>query len=139
MGFQPLVAMTEETLECSALTALAEQATAEILVPNKISALEADLSAQNCGTAITQRGRREIHCRWSFDYRAEAAIAFQDHVASRLRECLSAVDVAPEQGVNHPDTYDQQQFRADDLGASLSRKDKAAINATLIFLRVGGV
>ena len=72
-----------------------------------------------------------------FDYRAPEAEMMRRHLASGLKACLRATAVAAETGVNHPDSYDQQRFRAEGAELSLSLKDKAALDKSFVFLRVG--
>lgn len=131
----PLDALADETSRCADLKVLVEQASTKSVLLDAGASLAATLNAEHCGTALTQSGSRELHCRWSFAYRAAEAEATQDRLASDIRNCLNAAKVAPEQGVNHPDTYDQQLFRTEDAELSLSQKDKAALQRTFVFLR----
>ncbi|MEL7469154.1 MAG: hypothetical protein AAFN27_11915 [Pseudomonadota bacterium] len=108
------------------------QATVETI---DLTNLTIQFSAETCGTALTTGGGREIHCRWSFAYRDEAAIKLHDRIASDVETCLNATAVPQEDGVNHPDSYDQQRFHTGDADLSLSLKDKAAIHTTFVFLR----
>ena len=125
-----------ETDRCAALTALAAHATDGNVETQTLSDLTTRLDAEDCGTALTNTGAREIHCRWSFDYRSEQAIAMQDGLASDIARCLPAQPARPERGVNHPDTFEQRVFQAGNTRFSLSLKDKAALMRSYVFLRV---
>ncbi|MEM7213087.1 MAG: hypothetical protein AAF479_14550 [Pseudomonadota bacterium] len=134
LAFFPFGAAADESKECIALKQLSHQSM-EATAPDAVSDLSRALSAERCGTALTQSGGRELHCRWSFKYRATEAKATQVRLASSIQTCLNATKVAPEQGVNHPDTYDQQRFLIGKAELSLSLKDKAALQRTYVFLR----
>ena len=138
LGLIPHVVGADDTPRCAALTALVEQETTESVAPDEIADLAKRLNAETCGTALTQTGEHEIHCRWSFDYRADTAVRHHERLAARIRHCLDAIQVAPEQGVNHPDSFDQSFYRAGKISLSLSLKDKASLQKSFVFLRVGG-
>lgn len=74
-------------------------------------------------------------CRWTFAYRADAAVAAFEHLAEKLTRCLGP-PVDEDAPVNHPDSYRLVQFGAPDAVISLSLKDKASLQSTFVFLRV---
>ncbi|MEL6996777.1 MAG: hypothetical protein AAFP68_00830 [Pseudomonadota bacterium] len=135
LALMPHVSVADDRTSCTALTGLVNQAAVETI---DLTNLTKHLNAETCGTALTTGGGREIHCRWSFAYRDEAAISLHDRIASDVQTCLNATAVPREDGVNHPDSYDQQRFHAGDVDLSLSLKDKAALQRTFVFLRIGG-
>ena len=75
-------------------------------------------------------------CRWSFAYRSAAAQETFDRIADHLSECLGAPR-AEEAPVNHPDSYRLIQFETTDAVIFLSLKDKASLQRSFVFLRVG--
>lgn len=132
----PFAAHGDDSQRCAPLNALVEQAASSTDDPQTLSDLTGLMKAEQCGTAITETAAREIHCRWSFGFRSDESIGMQDRLASDIRNCLNASAISPEQGVNHPDTYDQQLHRAGDMALSVSLKDKAALQRSLVFLRI---
>ncbi len=75
-------------------------------------------------------------CQWRFEYRALEAHTLFEKIGAALEACLGpeATQDAP---VNHPDSYDLRVFSAKDGAVYLSIKDKAALDATFVFLRRG--
>ncbi len=132
----PFESHADDSQHCAPLNALVERAASATDDPQAISAMSDRLKAEQCGTALSETASREIHCRWSFDYRSDESIEMQDRMASDIRDCLGASTISPEQGVNHPDTYDQQLYRAGDMALSVSLKDKAAMQRSFVFLRI---
>jgi hypothetical protein len=82
-------------------------------------------------------GDQDVHCNWTFPYRApEAEIAFETVVAD-MTACLGPQAVmSKDQSVNHPDAYDLRMFRLDGQEFAVSLKDKGALQQTLVFIRV---
>jgi len=54
---------------------------------------------------------------------------------SALTACRPGAAQGGDQPVNHPDSYDLRQWRADQGVYAVSVKDKGASNRTLVFLR----
>lgn len=135
----PFATHADDSRRCTPLNTLVAQATSATEDPQTLSALSEQLKAEQCGTALNETAAREIHCRWSFDFRSDEAVEMQDRLASDIRDCLDASTISPEQGVNHPDTYDQQRFRTADTALSVSLKDKAALQQSFVFLRIGKI
>ena len=76
-------------------------------------------------------------CRWDFAYRDAAARSVFDAMSQRLGDCAGPDGiVTDDQPVNHPDTYDLRRFAFAGMDMALSLKDKAALDKSLIFLRV---
>lgn len=90
-----------------------------------------------CQNALMLGGGVQVHCGWTFDYRAiDAQTAFEQTIAA-VTSCLGpSARVTPDQDVNHPDFYDLQTFTTEDNTISVSLKDKGALQQTLVFVRV---
>lgn len=90
-----------------------------------------------CAIALQTNGQTSTYCYAIFDYRSEQANDAFKQLQSKLSSCFSPLKA---QGagdiVNHPDSFDQKQYCADQNDLSLSLKDKATLNQTLVFLRL---
>lgn len=79
------------------------------------------------------------YCAWAFPYRAEIAAETFDQLARDVGACFgSRATVHKDQGVNHPDSYDVHRFQTVQADVSVSIKDKVALDATYVFIRVQG-
>ncbi|MEM7669147.1 MAG: hypothetical protein AAF317_08340 [Pseudomonadota bacterium] len=96
-----------------------------------------DLSgATSCGSA-RERGGTAVYCYWEHPFRAETSQRQVDELDTGLRGCLGLpADGLADQSVNHPDTYDLRIYDREGIQISLSRKDKGALNRSLVFLRI---
>jgi len=75
----------------------------------------------------------DLVCTWAYGLRDAEAAALEEALGGMLSPCMEAVrDV----GVNHPDTSRITRFEAPGYAMSLSYKDKAALGATFVTLRV---
>ncbi|MEO1139103.1 MAG: hypothetical protein AAFW87_06570 [Pseudomonadota bacterium] len=74
-------------------------------------------------------------CQWRFDYRNASAAGLYDMFSQQLEKCLGP-QIITDKGVNHPDSYDLRQYQAKDGMIFVSIKDKAALQQTIVFLRV---
>lgn len=92
-----------------------------------------------CDIATSPDGIRIYHCRWDYTYREPAAVELMRTINIEIQKCLGVQSRKIEDGVNHPDTYEQRLFRLGDINISLSLKDKAALNQSFVFLRISGV
>ncbi|MEM8793247.1 MAG: hypothetical protein AAGE80_16620 [Pseudomonadota bacterium] len=93
--------------------------------------------AEACGVALQADGKAP-YCYWSFPLRAQEARSAFSRLESDLRTCLgSGLPYLPDQDVNHPDSYTAGSFQTNEAEIAISLKDKAALNQTLVFLRVG--
>lgn len=119
---------------CDSLRAVGGQggANVEIMLPD-----ERSTTPGKCQTSLTLSGAQDLHCRWTFAYRAEAAqVAFQD-IITDVSACLGPDAVqSTDQSVNHPDAYDLRLFALGDLTYAVSLKDKGALQQTLVFVRI---
>ena len=90
-----------------------------------------------CGQGRLMSGAVSAHCYWGFGYRSDAALQSFGTTLSQVAACLSVTEATRiERSVNHPDSYELHSF---DRGAGtlhVSLKDKAALQNTLIFLRM---
>ncbi len=86
----------------------------------------------SCRAVLELGGIRSLSCNWAFDYRADAARAAFDLLASEIAACAGD-PIATEAPVNHPDSYDLLSFAG---GISAALKDKAALQETHVILRV---
>jgi hypothetical protein len=93
--------------------------------------------AANCRMSLMLGGGTQVHCSWSFDYRAtEAQSAFKGTIAA-VKACLGPdIHSTLDQVVNHPDFYDLQTFTTDGSTVGVSLKDKSALRQTLVFVRI---
>lgn len=116
---------------CAHLTAFVGQLSADPVV------LSDPLpSAQQCGATRSAGGADALHCFWMHPYRAAEADAAFERLVRTIRTCFDdARAIADDLRVNHPDSYDLKQFRADGALISVSRKDKATLGKTYVFLR----
>lgn len=95
--------------------------------------------SEKCTMSRSETGANAYHCIWGFPYRDAAASAFFGAVDEDLRGCFAdSAEVANDQGVNHPDTYDQRRYGLDDVVVTVSLKDKSALRRTYVFLGVFG-
>ncbi|WP_135505534.1 hypothetical protein [Roseovarius aestuariivivens] len=75
-------------------------------------------------------------CMWRFGYRDQAAHDRFERLGALLELCLGR-ELALDDSVNHPDSYQLRRFQIDDATVFLSIKDKASLRQTLVFLRKG--
>lgn len=95
-----------------------------------------DLGADDCGLSQNSAGQRQFHCQWKFEYRSPGASETLNSLSGAAQSCFEHQAIAfRDQGVNHPDTYDQRQFILGDAVLTISLKDKAALQKTYVFLR----
>ena len=98
-------------------------------------AFPAPTSGGECQASQVSGGPLSSVCSWEFDYRADAAAALMDGFVGTLQSCFDVQEIAPDQQVNHPDSYDLHQLEVGETMVSVSLKDKAALTKTYIFLR----
>ena len=91
--------------------------------------------SSDCGAFLDETGAPAQFCQWKFDYRSDAAQAAFSASELALDGCFNKT--LPSGGdVNHPDSYDQIFYTAENKLISLSLKDKAQQQATYLFLRI---
>ena len=93
----------------------------------------------NCDIAITSDGTRIFHCRWDYSFRAPEAVKLMADINTDIERCLGVQSRKIEDGVNHPDTYEQRLYRLGDINISLSLKDKTALSQSFVSLQISGV
>ncbi len=80
---------------------------------------------------------KSFHCKWPYDYRDPNAEAEFVRFDQALSDCFGTdAKLTPDQGVNHPDSYQLSQFSVGSSRVSVSLKDKASLGKTYIFLRL---
>ena len=92
-----------------------------------------------CGQSMGVGGAMSTHCRWAFAYRDPRAAAAYRALVTDLAHCVGPEQVtadAEDKAVNHPDTYDLRLMAITGGTAGISFKDKAALQRTLVFLRI---
>lgn len=63
---------------------------------------------------------------------------FFDGLDTELSSCIGdGASRKSEKPVNHPDTFEQVEYRYGDVSVTLSLKDKNALRETYVFLGVG--
>lgn len=99
--------------------------------------LSRPLGADICQRVDVLGGPTQIHCRWSYDYRAPEALARHDELIADVEACFPATPRQPlEPGVNHPDAYLLTEFHGPPLRIYVSLKDKVGLGKTFVFLRM---
>lgn len=91
-----------------------------------------------CATSRALSGPVSNHCYWSFPYRSALATQSFETLVQRVTKCANAQVHSKEDTVNHPDTYDLRRFTIAGKIVDVSLKDKAALQQTIVFLRVSG-
>lgn len=96
-------------------------------------------TAQSCLVSTNTMGRASYHCNWPFPFRDTAARATYNALGRSMRTCFSeATESAVDDGVNHPDSYEQRQFDLGHAGVRLSLKDKSQLGQTYVFVTIEG-
>ncbi|MFV2054435.1 hypothetical protein [Aliiroseovarius sp. YM-037] len=119
---------------CDQMSALMEQGDAITL------ALPDAEAPATCAVSRSLAGGLERHCHWVFPYRSAEASAAFEAVLEAVTACLGpGISVRTDESVNHPDSYDLRIIEQKDAVFAVfavSLKDKAALQATLVFLRL---
>ncbi len=96
--------------------------------------------ADTCKLTRSLSGSRAYHCSWGYPYRSEIAERRFKEMADALHVCFGeTVGAGNDKPVNHPDTYDQLQYRSGHVAILVSLKDKAALERTFISIGIIGV
>ena len=111
---------------CEALTS------EQIVAPFDVFQGEPDF--QGCQAADMQ-GVRFV-CRWKFGHRSLSSRRAFDRLIFQLKRCPRLTGSTRDAAVNHPDFYDAWEFRFEGFKAAVSLKDKSALGATFVVLRV---
>lgn len=127
---------------CEGVNALVVQARSnfsDATAQSGAAATQSLAGAEQCTMSRSETGANAYHCIWGFPYRDAAASAFFEAIDEDLRGCFAGrAEIAADQGVNHPDTYDQRRYGLDDVVVTVSLKDKSALRRTYVFLGVFG-
>lgn len=115
-----------QAASCKALNLFAKDGTPPLL----------ESHTETCSTSRQLGGKQSVDCYWAFDYRSPNALTTFENLKQALVKC-SDVDLEREEDrVNHPDSFVQVTTKVSGSTLSLSLKDKAGLNQTLVFLRV---
>lgn len=94
-------------------------------------------SADKCSMVQGLSGANAFHCSWKFGFRESAATEAFDRMNQKITACFpNSEQAVTDEGVNHPDSYQQFEYTSDKLRLSLSIKDKGALQETYVFLSV---
>ncbi|SMC12376.1 hypothetical protein [Roseovarius aestuarii] len=92
---------------------------------------------ESCDLLQNSDGTQTYLCTWQFAYRAPGAAAVFDMLDRLIPVCIRGAQALPaDDSVNHPDSYDLRRYRRGDVVISTSLKDKAALEQTLVTLRI---
>ena len=118
---------------CKGLPVSAEDLCEQFVQPESLVSFFADQS--NLESCETTKDDLQA-CRWSYALGEPQSRDFFESLRSNLSNCPSLTEITHDAGVNHPDFYDAWVF---DLPASqvfIALKDKSALSATYVTLRV---
>ncbi|WGI21290.1 hypothetical protein [Amylibacter sp. IMCC11727] len=94
------------------------------------------LRGQKCESISTA----EYMCAFAFEFRSDAARELYDRLAHDMNVCSAHGEFATvrtQGAVNHPDSFEQVTFDIfDGPQASVSLKDKGALQKTYVFVRL---
>ena len=91
-----------------------------------------------CAASRALSGNVSNHCHWSFPYRSAASAQGFDALVQRVADCADTADDHDGDAVNHPDSYDLRRFTVAGKSIDVSLKDKAALQQSIVFLRISG-
>ncbi len=127
----PVVAQADR---CTLLHLLIEYAQAGYL---GTAPVEAYSGTDHCDATYDERGATAYLCRSTFPYRASVATTVFDDLNRDIGQCFEdAVTLPADTAVNHPDSYDLRRYKIENMSVAISLKDKAALDQTLMFLRL---
>ena len=88
-----------------------------------------------CTVSSLLDGTEQSTCYWSYVYRSDEVHTRVEELRVGIEECLGSKSALPaDQTVNHPDSFALYRYEGQGLRVSLSLKDKAALQQSLIFL-----
>ena len=89
-----------------------------------------------CALANGEAGLRLYYCSWSFPYRTGEARRWFHQLDQKIGTCVNNQQ-QPKQDdpVNHPDSFILKSIQARGVEVSVSVKDKAALDRSLVFIR----
>ncbi len=126
---------------CMQMNLLLPQAQSNFLARGTSDLVEPDVmrGADTCRMIRSSSGGNTFHCAWKFGYREKAAIASFNKVNQQLNDCFAqSIQRVKDEGVNHPDSYQQSEHVIDEVTVSVSIKDKGALQETYVFVGVQG-
>ena len=89
-----------------------------------------------CQTYAVQTPGDSTACHWAFGYRSHEAIERAEEIWAHVSQCYPGTEQARDQIVNHPDSYLPRTWLGEKAARTVSVKDKAQLNKTLVFLRI---
>ena len=87
-----------------------------------------------CVTFAAQTGSKGTSCHWSFPFRDQDAEDFFVSAWTEIRMCRSGALGVPDEGVNHPDSFELWQWVTASETYRVSIKDKGAERRTFVFV-----
>ena len=119
---------------CTDMTSLVAQARAKFA---NASAVKPLVGSDTCRFLRILSGGNTYHCTWKFPYRDAAADTAFDLFNQQIGVCFKgSLGALVDDGVNHPDSYRQHQHLLDGAVASVSIKDKGALQETYVFIAI---
>ncbi len=92
-------------------------------------------TSATCATYLTDNGSTAVSCYWSYPYRDTAVQTRSAELWHQLKTCRSGHAMTDDTQVNHPDSYYLRTWAYGRHVYTVSIKDKAALNRTLVFIR----
>ena len=89
-----------------------------------------------CSTYLSESGTAGFSCQKQFPYRSQAAKEYADILWTQILICEPGKQIAKDQQVSHPDSYELLQYKTASELYAVSVKDKGALNATYVFVRI---
>ena len=89
-----------------------------------------------CSTFLSQASKPGTSCHWEFPFRDDEAVLMAKSLWATLKACRPGQAAGPDLQVNHPDSYDLQEWNSSDKSYHVSVKDKGQLQRTLVFFRV---
>lgn len=93
-------------------------------------------SSATCITYVTDTAAVGASCHWSHPYRDGLAQSQAADLWRQLTACRDGHPLNEDTQVNHPDSYDLREWAHGQDVYGVSIKDKAALNRTLVFIRI---
>lgn len=93
------------------------------------------LADATCQTYVTLGGNTASSCFWTFALDAPEATVFADDLWMETKTCMPGTEGRRDQPVNHPDSYELNQWRTSQGTFAVSQKRKGALRQTLVHLR----
>lgn len=100
-----------------------------------IDAFPATVPAEaTCIPYLAQNGANGTSCHWSFPLRERGAKELAADLWAEVQRCRPGKAGDTDTPVNHPDSFDLLEWRANNAIYRVSVKDKGGLGQTLVFL-----